>query len=39
MNGCITTNADYVMEEVQKRLKEYDMGNVVDIVTCKEKYM
>ena len=38
MNGCITTNADYVMEEVQKRLKEYDMGNVVDIVTCKEKY-
>lgn len=39
MNGCITTNADYVMEEMQKRLKEYDMGNVVDIVTCKEKYM
>lgn len=38
MNGCITTNADYVMEEIQKRLKEYDMGNVVDIVTCKEKY-
>lgn len=38
MNGCITTNEDYVMEEVQKRLKEYDMGNVVDIVTCKEKY-
>lgn len=39
MNGCITTNADYVMEEIRKRLKEYDMGNVVDIVTCKEKYM
>lgn len=39
MNGCITTNADYVMEEIGKRLKEYDMGNVVDIVTCKEKYM
>lgn len=38
MNGCITTNADYVMEEIQKRLKEYDMGNVVDIVTCQEKY-
>lgn len=38
MNGCITTNADYVMEEIRKRLKEYDMGNVVDIVTCKEKY-
>lgn len=39
MNGCITTNEDYVMEEVQKRLREYDMGNVVDIVTCKEKYI
>ncbi len=39
MNGCITTNADYVMEEIRKRLKEYDMGNVVDLVTCKEKYM
>lgn len=38
MNGCITTNEDYVMDEVLKRLKEYDMGNVVDIVTCKEKY-
>lgn len=39
MNGCITTNADYIIEEIQKRLKEYDMGNVVDIVTCQEKYM
>lgn len=39
MNGCITTNADYVMEEIQKRLKAYDMGNVVDIVTCQEKYI
>lgn len=38
MNSCITTNADYVMEEIQKRLKAYDMGNVVDIVTCQEKY-
>lgn len=38
MNGCITTNADYVMEEIHKRLKAYDMGNVVDIVTCQEKY-
>lgn len=38
MNGCITTNEHYVLEEVLKRLKEYDMGNVVDIVTCAEKY-
>lgn len=38
MNGCITTNENYVMEDVLKCLKEYDMGNVVDIVTCEEKY-
>lgn len=38
MNGCITTNEHYVLEDVLKRLKEYDMGNVVDIVTCAEKY-
>ncbi len=38
MNGCITTNESYVKEEVLKRLKEYDMGNVVDLVTCAEKY-
>ena len=38
MNGCITTNENYVMADVLKRLKEYDMGNVVDIVTCEQKY-
>lgn len=38
MNGCITTNEHYVIEDVLKRLKEYDMGNVVDVVTCEEKY-
>lgn len=38
MNGCITTNENYDMAQMQKRLKEYDMGNVVDIVTCKDKY-
>lgn len=38
MNGCITTDAAYDMEEMKKRLLSYDMGNVVDIVTCEEKY-
>lgn len=38
MNGCITTNENYEIEDVLKRLKAYDMGNVVDIVTCEEKY-
>lgn len=38
MNGCITTNENYDMAQMQKRLKEYDMGNVVDIVTCKDRY-
>lgn len=38
MNGCITTNENYEIEDVLKRLKEYDMGNVVDVVTCENKY-
>jgi carbamoyl-phosphate synthase small subunit len=38
MNGCITTNENYVLEDVLRQLKEYDMGNVVDVVTCKEAY-
>ena len=38
MNGMITTNEDYCLEEVLPRLKEYKTGNVVEKVTCKEKY-
>ena len=38
MNGCITTNENYEIEDVLQRLKEYDMGNVVDVVTCENKY-
>lgn len=37
MNGMITTNADYDLKEVIPRLKEYRVGNVVELVTCKEK--
>jgi carbamoyl-phosphate synthase small subunit len=38
MNGMITTNADYKLEEVIPKLKAYTTGNVVEKVTCKEKY-
>ena len=38
MNGCITTNENYDLEEVKKQLSQYVVGNVVEIVTCKEKY-
>ena len=38
MNGCITTNENYDLEAVKKQLSQYVVGNVVEIVTCKEKY-
>ena len=37
MNGMITTNENYRLKDILPRLKEYITGNVVDIVTCKEK--
>lgn len=37
MNGMITTNENYDMNEILPRLKEYTTGNVVDKVTCTEK--
>ena len=39
MNGCITTNEDYNMEEIQAKLAAYTTGKVVEKVTCKEKYV
>lgn len=36
MNGMITTNADYDLEEVKKKCKEYSVSGVVDKVTTKE---
>ncbi len=38
MNGMITTNSDFCLEEVLPRLKAYKTGKVVEKVTCKEKY-
>lgn len=34
MNGMITTNENYLLEEILPRLKAYHTGNVVDRVTC-----
>lgn len=38
MNGMITTNENFVLDEVLPRLKEYTTGKVVERVSCKEKY-
>lgn len=37
MNGMISTNADYKLEEVLPKLKAYTTGRVVERVTCEEK--
>lgn len=37
MNGMITTNENYNVDEIIPRLKEYTTGNVVDKVTCESK--
>ncbi|NBI89510.1 carbamoyl phosphate synthase small subunit [Lachnospiraceae bacterium] len=39
MNGMITTNESYCLEEIIPRLKAYVTGKVVERVTCREKYM
>ena len=38
MNGMITTNQNYVLDEVLPQLKKYTTGKVVEKVTCKEPY-
>lgn len=38
MNGMITTNENYKLEEILPKLKEYTTGKVVEKVTCDEKY-
>ena len=38
MNGMITTDENYRLEEILPKLKAYTTGKVVDIVTCREKY-
>jgi len=39
MNGMITTNANYCLEELVPKLKAYSTGKVVERVSCKEKYI
>lgn len=39
MNGMITTDGHFCLEEVLPRLKAYTTGKVVERVTCREKYV
>lgn len=39
MNGMITTNENYDLEEVISKLKNYKVQGVVSKVTCEEKYV
>ncbi len=39
MNGMITVNEDYRLEEILPKLRAHSAGDVVARVTCKEKYV
>lgn len=39
MNGMITTNQDYDLDEIIPKLKTYAIGDVVSKVTCGEAYI
>ena len=39
MNGCITTDENYQIDEILPRLAAYTTGKVVEKVTCREKYV
>ena len=39
MNGMLTTNENYDLEEVISKLKNYKVEGVVSKVTCEEKYV
>ena len=39
MNGMITTNEQYDLDEILPKLKAYTTGKVVEKVTCTEKYV
>lgn len=39
MNGMITVNDDYDLDEIIPRLKAYTTGKVVEKVSCREKYV
>ena len=38
MNGMITTDENYNLDEIIPKLKSYTTGKVVERVSCKEKY-
>ena len=38
MNGMITTNPNYKLEEALSRIHEYTVAGVIAATTCKEKY-
>lgn len=38
MNGMITTDGDYCLEEILPKLAAYTTGKVVEKVTCEKKY-
>lgn len=38
MNGMITTNENYALDELLPKIKAYAVGNAVEKVTCTEKY-
>ena len=39
MNGMITTNTNYKLEEILPKLKAYKVGDVVSKVTCRKPYV
>lgn len=39
MNGCITTDENFDLDTVMKKLKAYATGDEVSKVSCKEKYV
>ena len=39
MNGMITTNENYLLEEVLQKIHQYKVGKVIEKTTCKEKYI
>ena len=39
MNGMITTNENYCLEEILPKLRAYRVGDVVSKVTCSKKYV
>lgn len=39
MNGMITTDEAYSLEQILPRLKEYTTGKVVEKATCRQKYV